>query len=177
MFRSWDWECARCGTEQWALIDVPHGQPSPTRTTMPCGACSAETMHERLPPLLATYMGERVCNPMVSGGSFDTTGNVQPPPLPDLPGANEHAAKATQTLARAGRGNLAEARRETAQDAPSAADYATLFKSPEYREVKAAREKVKRENVQKKQRLSALRRGEQVNFRRDKCIGDPKMTA
>ena len=95
--------------------------------------------------LPAKYLGEKDCSPMVSGGRYDTTGRRKPPTLPTLP------------------------------DGASAMDYKYLFSTPDYREVQKERKSVIASNKQKQARFAARRRGENVNFRRDKVAGDPKL--
>jgi hypothetical protein len=129
--------------------------------------------------LPAPYMGEKVCNPLARGGVCDTMGERELLPLPDLPGAEEHSEKMRQRL-KGLPDNASEKEKDAAfeaatRDAPSCADYATMFESKEYKEVERKNNQIKKENAAKKKRADALKRGETVNMKRDKCIGDPKI--
>ena len=53
-------------------------------------------------------------------------------------------------------------------------DFKDYVNTKEYQENKTERKRIKKENAAKKRRLAALRRGENVNFRRDRLPGDPK---
>lgn len=96
-------------------------------------------------PLTAPYMGERVHNPMVSGGDFDTVGNKELPPLPK------------------------------GGDDESYHEFKSRVKSPEYQEVRRARDAAKRENAAKRERARLIRAGANINMRRDRLPGDPKI--
>lgn len=149
MYRLHDWECCACSTVHECLTDVPTGETPPRLSVQWCPVCEGDGQHERLISLVAEYHGERTLNPMVHGGSFDTMGKAPIPDLPDIPGS---------------------ARGDTE-------DYRQLFATPEWKEARAAQRNVIRLNNEKKKRARALARGQQVNFRRDKCVGDPKVTA
>lgn len=129
----------------------------------------------------AQYMGEKVLNPRISGGRFDTMGYVTPPSLPDLPGADEHSERVCADMGRlpenASKEDYKEVRRRHRRDSPSDADYAALFSTSEYREAAAERKRVVRQNAVKRERAAALARGDNINFRRDRVDGDPNMTS
>lgn len=148
MFRSFDWECQTCGNVDWRVVGVPSGSSVPTEHLWPCDMCEAETLHDRVLSLPAPYMGERVYNPQVAGGKFDTLGHKigpsLPPPLPP------------------------EAK---------AGDWVDRWQSKEFKERKAAIVANNKENAAKRKRAAALKRGENVNMRTDKLAGDPKITA
>jgi hypothetical protein len=58
---------------------------------------------------------------------------------------------------------------------PGLEDYATHFKSPEYQNAKQERKRVREQNKLKRARKAALDNGGNINFRRDKLPGDPKI--
>jgi hypothetical protein len=149
VFRFFDFQCTVCNVVRDAVIEYPQGETPPKTQQLTCFDCQKETRHERLISMPAEYHGEKVLNPVVSGGSFDTAGKKQVPTLPDLP-----------------RG-VAE----------TTSNYRQLFSTSEYREAKREREAVKKENAAKQDRLKKLRAGANINMRRDKLPGDPKITA
>lgn len=177
MYRYFDWRCSACGAKRDGLVDVPCGDNPPKTAELFCGDCDREIEHDRIPSVPAPYTGEHVRNPHVYGGQCDTMGCRQLPPLPDLPGAKEHERVTMQKLAALPKSAPQEERysvlREAGKSAPSSSDYSTMFAKPEYREVERERVKVIKENAQKKKRAKALKSGGTVNFRRDKCAGDP----
>lgn len=128
-----------------------------------------------MPALPARYMGEKNLSPMVSGGRFDTTGHASLPEYPDMPGEADYSARLNRALARNPVGDHTAVMRSMANDAPSLSDYAAHLSKPECREVKAERKRIAKQNAQKRRRLDAAKRGENVNFRRDKCAGDPAL--
>lgn len=146
MYRLYDFECGACGARDEHLVDVPRCEPVPRVITADCRHCAQECEHERIVSLPAPYMGERLCNPLVHGGRFDTTGNRALTPLPDLPAGVEHNSD----------------------------NYSQLFASRDYREAQKTRSVEHSQNLAKRKRLAAYKRGEQVNFKRDRCPGDPK---
>lgn len=92
-------------------------------------------------------MGERVLNPMVHGGKFDTCGAEKAPDLPALPdGCSYDQAK-------------------------------SIFSSNEYKEIKRQRKEVADRNKAKKKRAQLIKSGASINMRRDRLPGDPKLTA
>ena len=149
MFRNYDWECTVCHAMREHIVQFPQGDKPPQFETIACEECERETWHQRLISLPAEYHGERVFNPVVRGGSFDTAGFKALPSLPDLPAGVPETA-----------GN-----------------YREIWRTPEYREIKRERNAIKAENAAKQKRLKLLRKGENINMRRDKLPGDPKLTA
>lgn len=178
MFRLFDWECQVCGFVEEHLAIVPQGEPPPRTIQAACARCRKATIKDRLFPLPAKYLGECECNAVVRGGKYDTAGMRKLERLPELPGEAEHQRRCTEVAAKIS--DPAERRQAVlamAKEGPQAADYAAHFNKPEYREVERRRAKTKRENRAKQKRLAALRRGERVNMRRDKCAGDPNWKA
>lgn len=180
-YRMAEVECTVCNTRHDELVWVDHGKRLPKALDAYCMDCEDTTKHDRLMGAPARYMGEKQLSPAMYGGTYDTMGARELEPLPELPGAKEHSAKMRDRL-RLLPNNATKAERMAAQveacsDAPTSADYAEHFKSREWRDVWARNQKTTRENTQKQKRAAALARGENVNFRRDKCAGDPKMTA
>jgi len=174
MFRLFDFECQVCGTKEEHLMSVPSGELPGRTIETGCYECKRCTTWDRLISKPARYMGEAACAPVVRGGKYDTAGMRKLPRLPQLPGEAEHERRCSEVAA--GISDPTERRQAVlrmAKEGPQAADYARHFASAEYRDAEKRRRRVARENRQKKKRLAALRRGEHVNFRRDKCAGDP----
>ena len=180
-FKLIDFACSVCGHEMESLVDVPAGSERPKWRSDWCPVCETHTHQDALIGMPAPYMGERVCNPEMYGGEFDTMGAKELPKLPDLPGQAEHQAKLRQRMRSvpdtASRAEAQAAFAEASKDAPSSADYASLFASKEYKHAEAERARIKKQNEQKRARAAAMRRGENVNMKRDKCAGDPNITA
>lgn len=118
-------------------------------------------------------MGEKNLSPVISGGRFDTAGYAALPAYPDMPGEAEYSARLNKALERNPVADRYAVMRSMLNEAPSASDYAAHMDKPECREIKAERKRISKQNRQKQRRLAAAKRGEQVNFRRDKCAGDP----
>lgn len=177
MMRLFDWSCSSCGTRAEQLVRVPAGQDLVKRRALPCDPCGGYELHAVALSLPAPYMGERVINPMVRGGSFDTMGYRQQPALPDLPGEREHSERLSKALASAPVSERRSVASEMSKTAPTMADYSALFSSPGYKEVVAERKRIRAENAEKRKRLAAIKRGENINMRRDRCAGDPMVTA
>ena len=173
-FRLYDHRCKDCSVSVEHLIDVPHGEKAPLESWLDCTMCGTTTLHARELSKPAAYMGEKAENPVMRGGSYDTAGFRQLPPLPDLPGEAERAS----AYAKAIESNPGVPEHEVLRkvDAPSASDYKGLFQSKAWKQAKHDRELVTRENAAKRKRLRALQRGEVVNMKRDRCKGDPKFT-
>jgi hypothetical protein len=158
---------------------VPKGEPVPESAPFECLCCGEETTHERKLSMPARYLGEKNLSPRISGGRFDTTGHAAPPVYPDMPGESEYQARVDKAVRALGP-NASDAAirsevRALAGDAPSLSDYAAHLSRPECREIKRERQRVAKQNAQKRKRLAAAKRGENVNFRRDRCAGDPKL--
>lgn len=157
MFRRYDWECQRCGAWFERLVSYPEGDPRPKTLgdvedeNLNCPSCGNDaTEAVCLLSNPAEYHGERDLSPAVMGGRFDTLGRKQvsrPADLPLLPD------KASYEQARA------------------------HVTSPMYREWKSEVKATRKENAAKQARASARARGENVNFRRDRLPGDPKLTS
>jgi len=143
MWKPGDWECKSCGGVTEHFLSVPHGGVMPQTIDRECAACGFDGEHTRRLALIAPYMGEKVHNPMVSGGKFDTVGNKRPPSLPTLP------------------------------QGATGMDYKYLFDKPEYKETERERARVVSENKTKRKRAAALKKGGTVNMRVDKVAGDP----
>jgi hypothetical protein len=181
MLRLNDWECSLCKRKAEHYVDVDHGTKLPKKTTLHCAHCDRKAPHERMLSLPAPYMGERTFNPLISGGDYDTTGHA---PMPDYTTANwetEHNKRIQRTFA-ALPANVTEYERrsalnEVAKEAPSVYDYGKHLSSPENREIAKVRKAIGKQNNAKKKRFEALKRGEQVNFRRDKVAGEKNITA
>lgn len=96
-----------------------------------------------------------------------------------MPGEAAHGAETSRRLAALGADASGAARmevfRDQARTAPSIDDYKAHNSKPEIREIKAKRERVKASNRSKQARAAALARGEKINFRNDKCVGDPRI--
>lgn len=181
MWRPIDYRCCECKRIHEEMVWVSSGTARPKSGVFVCPSCEDETTHESVIGLTAPYMGEKVLNPEMYGGTCDTMGAVQHMPLPDLPGQEEHSAKIRKAMSQLPDSASSKERKsvfsEACKDAPSSADYQSLFSKPEYKEVEAVNDKITKENTAKRKRAKAMRRGENVNMRRDKCPGDPNMTA
>ena len=180
MLRLWDWECSGCRTRQEHLIEVPKGQWVPKVAQFDCPVCGEVTHQGRLMSAPAPYMGEKTLNPIVRGGRFDTAGNQELPELPQCPGEAEAQAKASRAIASLPPTATREEIRAAAFEAsdscrPKLDDYAAHFESPAYKDADKRRAEVAKRNAKKRKRLRALKRGENVNMRRDRCAGDPNL--
>lgn len=148
MYRLYDVQCLRCGRVSEALIACRRGKLPQAQVWEPCPQCGRVRRHARLLSPPAPYMGEKVYNPHVSGGAFDTLGQEAVPALPDLPPGVESNSD----------------------------NYRQLFASQEWIETRAEVREVNRKNAQKRKRAAAIARGDNINMRRDKCDGDPHIT-
>lgn len=183
MYRLFDFECQLCGRECEALtyVSVADGEEPAGEIMHRCGcADDKETPHTRLISLVGPYMGEKVMNPQIMGGKHDTMGyRSHPVDLPDLPGQAEHQDYLASRLSELPANHTAEDRKAVLRDcqatAPSTADYNELFKRPEYREAERIIDRNKKENASKRKRAAAIAKGENINMRRDKALGDPKI--
>lgn len=179
MLRLYDWLCAECSTRTEALVDVPHGTEPPKNRELFCSDCGEHITHNRTISLVAPYTGEHIRNPEVYGGSCDTMGHRRVQDLPDLPGAAEHSAETARKLRalpdNASHEDRRAVLREQGKTAPSGADYASLFSTNEYKEKERKRARDQKENALKRKRAKAHKAGANINFRRDRCAGDPKI--
>lgn len=146
MFRNYDWQCCGCNTVREHVIQFPQSDKPARLLGLYCSGCKLVALHERLISLTAPYMGERVLNPMVAGGQFDTMGAKTPPSLPPpLP-------------------------KDATFD-----DYRHRWNGAEYKERKAEILAVQKENKAKRKRAELIKQGANINLRRDKLPGDPKV--
>lgn len=157
MFRNYDWECQTCGRVFERVVSFAQGSKPPRllgdsdADEQLCPHCHADaTTAERLISLVAPYTGEKVLNPIVRGGQFDTAGMKTVPRPPEIGTLPDHAT-------------YAEARE--------------FVRRPVYQEWRQEKKAVQAENRFKRKRLRALAAGAPINFKRDKCPGDPKITA
>lgn len=181
MFRLYDFECEICGDKKEHLVDVPNGEKPPKETKIYCDCRPNHPLgifHKRVVSKPARYMGECYCAPQVNGGEFDTMGMKELLPTPDLPGQDKYqelvAKRMEGVRENASPDEVRQAFRDATKDAPSSSDYAALFQTSEYKEARRVNEKIKEENKQKRKRAAALKKGENINFKKDKCLGDPK---
>jgi hypothetical protein len=179
MFRLYDFECIECGTLNEHLVEVPHGSTVELGQILFCSLCGKYTLHSWRLSIPAKYLGECWCAPQIRGGAYDTMGEKEHIPTPDLPGQAEYQEKLAERLRgvreHASSQEFKSAWAEATRDAPSSSDYATLFSTPEYKEAVRVNNQITEENEGKKKRAAAIRRGENVNFKKDKCFGDPKL--
>jgi len=178
MFRLFDWECHDCGRVIEEMIDVPRDEDPPTTIQHPCICCDGPAIFERLFPLPAPYLGEKVHNYAQCGGSFDTMGHRKLPSLPTAPGMAEHRREVERFTATLPSDMAPEQRANEVFSqfegkGPSGADLQDHFQTPAFKKAKAERKKVRAQNAEKKRRASAIAKGENVNMRYDKCAGDP----
>lgn len=170
----YDLECLTCGAVQEDR--QPYNESG--RYGLDCIMCEIKTEHRRLPSLFAPYMGEHVFNPEVVGGKFDTMGNGRVQRMPEFRAAKEHDAKLSSAVKDlppdAPRDQVREAMR-SAGPGPSAADWREHLKKPEVKEAKKLAAEQRRNNRLKRARAGAIKRGENINMRRDRLPGDPKL--
>ena len=182
MWKPVDFECEICGFKREEFVDVPVGGERPSTHRFSCPGCNGElTLHHSVIGLPAPYMGEKILNPQMFGGNFDTMGAREFEPLPDLPGQEEHSAKIRKAMSQLPDTATSQERKaafsDACRDAPTSADYSSMFSKPEYKEVEQVNAEIAKQNKAKRKRAKAISRGENVNMRRDKCPGDPKITA
>lgn len=144
-FRIYDWECGGCNSERECVVSYETGKAPPLRQPLYCHTCKAETEHRRLLALPGPYYGEKVLNPLVSGGQFDTAG-YERAPMPKYP---------DPSIPFEGR-----------------VDY---YRSKEHKEIMKERKEIIGRNKAKRRRAELIKRGENINIRRDKLPGDPKV--
>lgn len=157
MFRRYDWECQVCGAWFERLVKFPQGDPAPKTLgevedeDLECPKCTGDaSTAERLISCPAEYHGERDLSPRVFGGRFDTMGQKQ------VERPKEVGFMPT-------RASYEEAR--------------NFVNRPIYKEWRAEKQAVRKENKAKRARAAAKERGETINFRRDKLPGDPKIAS
>ena len=200
-FRLWDYECDRCETRSEQLAEANHGELPKKHDEYACRTCRALTPHTRVISMPAKYTGERVSNPHIHGGSFDTMGHERMHDLPDLPGSAEHSTKFKQAMdaipdgplyqtddkgfvQKDDKGNpkltpIGEAHMDTrkkfGKTAPGLTDYDAHTHKPEYREIRKENERIHQRNLKKRQRAAALKRDPNLNMRTARCEGDPQL--
>lgn len=175
VLRLFDFACVDCGFEQEALVDVPRGDVPAAKYELECDDCDTTTWQERQLSAPAPYMGEKNLSPLVRGGRFDTAGQAPMPSYPDMPGEADYQAKLSRALSCNPVEDRASVMRSMINEAPALEDYAAHMSKPECVEIKRERKRIGGQNSEKQKRLAAARRGENVNFRRDKCAGDPAL--
>lgn len=151
-FRFYDWECARCGVVAEHLVSVPTGEDVPREMDEHCEHCGRWGKHERLMSCPGPYFGEKVINPQVHGGKYDTMGKKRLPRIDTL----------IDTKTR-GEMKLDIARMKERRY------------SKEYQEIMKERASIKKENAAKQKRARAIAEGRPINMRRDRLPGDPKI--
>ena len=147
MFRQYDWQCETCGGVTEHLVQFPQGEKPPSTIIDECSQCGTDQTLSRCLSLPSPYMGETVLNPMVSGGRFDTVGHKKPPPMPMLPEGLNASAKKD------------------------------FFNSKQYKEAKASRQRVIKQNRAKQKRAALIKSGANINMRTDRLPGDPNVLA
>lgn len=172
----YDLECSQCGAVSEHLREyVAHGFYEAE-----CSRCARVVRHSRRPSLIARYMGEAVLNPIVKGGKHDTAGFAKVTRLPVFREAAAHDARLSEAVNKlppnATRSDLIEATRSVGPG-PSLADYKVHMNKPEFKEAKKQQAEEKRNNRLKRLRAGAIGRGENINMRRDRLPGDPKLTS
>ena len=143
MFKQDDWQCTECDKTGPHLVWVKHGDAKERSTMIECTVCAVETTHERRMSAPARYTYDLPYAPMVSGGTFDTTGNRQPPRLPELPDG---------------------------ADMDHARDH---FNSASFKEIKNERHEVFQQNAVKKKRAAAMKKHPTMDIRNTPVPGDP----
>lgn len=157
MFRNYDWECQACFVIFDRIVSYPQDDPAPRilsdveSENTDCPYCGEDaSIAERCISITAPYTGEQDLSPKVCGGRFDTMGYKQAERPQELGWMPKNASY------------------QEARD---------FVSRPIYREWKKEKAAVRKENVAKQARAAAKSRGENVNFRRDKLPGDPKVTS
>jgi len=180
MFRLYDWECPKCGFVAEGVVEFPQGAPPPLSQGMFCGSCGKTSQHRRMLPKVGKYLKDRSFNYAMCGGNYDTMGYKQGPSLPDLPGSPEFDQKCQDFVSTLPM-NLPpkkihqEVESKFGGEAPTLDDYGHHFRTKEYQEAKAERERVKAENRQKRKRAAAIKRGDDISMHTSKCAGDPNI--
>lgn len=173
----YDLECQSCGHKHEMLANY---QPSPIYAGIECPGCGRYANHKRLPSLIAPYFGEKILNPEVMGGSFDTMGKGKVARLPEFREAAEHDAKLTAAINQLPPDAPMAAVRDTMAsigDGPSSADWRAHMNRPEVKEARSQAKEDRRRNKLKRQRAAAIKRGENINMRTMRLPGDPKLTS
>lgn len=146
MFRLYDWRCLACMMPRPHVIEFATGTKPPQKEKFKCLRCKKETTHDRMLPLVGFYYGERTDNPIIAGGKFDTTGHAALPALPVIPD---------------------DIHRDSVGD---------FFTTKEYKNAKRERLEAQKINKAKRKRYELIKKGANINMRRDKLLGDPKFT-
>lgn len=156
-FRQYDADCTECRNTRPILFWVDFGDDAPRRIVEECRHCNRETVHIRVVSLIAEYHGEKSLNVEVHGGQFDTAGS-----------------RAFKTMAEIPEPKNMEDRADRRAHIEA---YKERFASSEWKEMKKENASIARENAAKQKRLAAIKSGANINMRRDKLPGDPKITA
>lgn len=147
--RLYDYECSKCHHTAEHLTWSDAETAVPLRRTLTCKACDSRVSHRRVMSLPAKYTGERVDKVLVYGSDLDTAGFRQPDqPFPRPPGM------------------------ETGE--VSADTWKSHFETPAWKAWSKEKKARDGENRKKRRRAAAIKRGENVNLRRDRAPGDPK---
>jgi hypothetical protein len=157
MFRNYTWECQACGGYFDRMVKYPEANEAPRELgdvededTL-CPLCGGDAVDaQRCISLPAEYHGEKDLSPRVAGGSYDTMGMKQVKRPDEIGTMPDHAS-------------YEQAR--------------SFVNRPIYKEWKAEERANRSENKAKQKRAAAKARGENINFRRDKLPGDPKVTS
>lgn len=145
-YRLFDFRCQLCGSVHEDMVFVPTGEKSRNEYDMHCPDCGDSAPHDRLMSRPAKYTGDMdVWGEVVGGKRFDTMGYRDMPSLPTLPSG------------------------------ASEMDYKYLCSSPEYKEIRAERRRIQKQNRRKRERAAARAKGERVNLRSHPLEGDPKV--
>lgn len=147
MYRLYDWDCDGCGMTHAELYWTTGGKVPPREAEMLCPGCEGYHPHRRVVSMPAVYLADRPLNPMVQGGSFDTMGYRPTPMVPDHP----------------------------LGDAATWTDWKDHWRSKEWQNARAEQKNVIKQNKQKRKRAAAIKRGENINMRVDRCEGDPRI--
>jgi len=186
VYKQADWECRDCREDFTSTVNVPHGDVLPLSVLWPafeesdrCPWCGGVQGADKLLSAPAKYMGECVRNPVCYGGDFDTAGHEMAPQLPRFDAAADHRRKLSAAIGAlpsdASHDEQMAIHREHSRDAPRVDDWKGHFSQAGYGEIEEAREEVATRNKTKRKRLAALKQGGNVNMRRDKVSGDPKI--
>jgi hypothetical protein len=160
-YRLDDWECTICAEVHEEMTE--RGDDSHERY---CSTCDAMTEHDRLFPLPAPYLGEKLEHApgaRVYGGKYDTEGKERGPRIPNLPGQVEHERLASAELAKlpmtATKADADAALARVAATAPSLADYRDHLHKPENQDILRERAQVSKRNLLKRVRGKLIDQG------------------
>ena len=89
MYRLFDWDCPKCESLFDALVwhDAENLLP-PKQAEQTCPMCNTTMVMKRRQgggaSCPAPYMGEKILNPSICGGNYDTMGGERAPTLPQV---------------------------------------------------------------------------------------------